>query len=105
MTWLIRRRRGKATGAAASDGFPKTGSSGATLPREYGEAVELLQLAEREGRLPIHEALRGTMAGDEIDKLCADADPVTRQLGTSLRDRIAQRFNTVAPISQNPKSF
>lgn len=111
--WLLRRRT---AGRAARDFRPRDGPPAAAgaaspaagdnrLPREYDEAVEVLQLAEREGRVPIHEALRGCLAGDEIDKLCEQADPLTKQLGTQLRDRIAQRFNSIAPISQNPKSF
>lgn len=103
--WL----KGRRSARKAGPGFPSeqqpASAGGCALPREYDEAVEVLQLAGREGRIPIHEALRGTMAGDEIDKLCEHTDPVTRQLGVTLRDRIAQRFNEVAPISQNPKAF
>lgn len=110
VSWLVTRRRGRRADAAASGSFPAATEDnvrqrGGPLPREYREAVELLQLAEREGRLPIHEALRGTLADDEIDRLCESPDSATRQLGIELRDRIARRFNTVAPISQDPESF
>lgn len=114
--WLATRVRNRKGSGHRPDTFPvvtesaavKTSATkgyGTPLPREYNEAVELLQLAEREGRIPIHEAIRGTLADDEIDRLTESIDPTTRQLGVELRDRIARRFNTVAPISQDPSKY
>ena len=106
ISWLVKRRKGAGHRPGTFPGSAAATSAGATpLPREYTEAVELLQLAEREGRIPIHEAIRGTLADDEIDRLAESIDPSTRQIGVELRDRIARRFNTVAPISQDPSKY
>ncbi len=71
---IRRRRQRKGAAAPAADQFPPA----ATIPRADREAVEHLRLGGLEGRSPLHDAIVGQIAFDELARTI-DAQPGTPQ--------------------------
>lgn len=112
--WAVRRRRARNSGqdfrrtdgSTASAGTAQAGTCETPLPRELDEARELLRLRQREGRHPLHDALFGMLADTEFDNAVQDSsDPATAAAAVRLRDRITQRFNTIAPLSTHQEDY
>lgn len=110
--WLIRRRRkrratkdaiepepvdAKEDGAVAdaADAFHAPG-----IPRDDTEARQFLQLSELEGRSPLHDALIGRFTFDELQDTI-DRKPAGPEAdwARSLRRRLEDRFNAMAPVA------
>lgn len=100
-----RRRRRRRAEADESDG----GSSsitfrrrrGVPLPRQDEEARQILRLSESEGRDPLHDAVVGRFAFDELENVI-DSERTTEQekdFARKLRRTLEDRFNTAAPLS------
>ncbi|MEZ6058472.1 MAG: thioredoxin family protein [Planctomycetaceae bacterium] len=73
--------------------------SQAPFPRELDEAGELLRLRQSEGRVAALDALRGMFLDDEFEKLAQSSNPQEASIIQSLRTRINQRVDEVAPLS------
>ena len=100
---LIRRRRrkraesGGAAGAAAGF-FHKSGVG--TIPRDDQEAAQFLRLSQLEGRSPLHDALVGRIALDEIQNtMDAKPDGPEVEWARTLKQKLEDRFNQMAPAA------
>jgi hypothetical protein len=98
---LIRRRRRKRAesggAAAAAAGF-SGGSDVGTIPRDDKEAAQFLRLSQLEGRSPLHDALIGRIALDEIQNtMDAQPDGPEVQWARALKQKLEERFNQMAP--------
>lgn len=70
-------------------------------PRDTRELHSVVQLGQLEGRDPILDSFIGIASSDEIETTLADPEttPEIREYCSSLRQRIRDRVNQVAPIS------
>ncbi len=97
---IIRRRRGKrrsGEAADAADEFPDPEPAG-SIPRDDEEARQILQLSRLEGRSPLHDAIVGRIAFDELDKaIDSEPDGSAADWARKLRRRLEDRFNEMAP--------
>ena len=92
-----RRKQGSEEAAAAAGGFLPDGDIG-SLPRDDEEAYQFLQLSRLEGRSPLHDALVGRIAFDELDKaIDAKPDGPGADWARALRRKLEDRFNQMAP--------
>jgi hypothetical protein len=99
LSLLIRRRRKRRSEEAADSAseFPPAESVG-SLPRDDTEAREFLQLSQLEGRSPLHDALVGRVAFDELDKaIDSKPDGPHADWARALKRTLEQRFNEMAP--------
>ena len=79
----------------SADGFPQG-------PARYrNEAIELLRLSQLEGRSPVHDALVGRLAYDELDAEIQKQGPGA-DFARLMRRRLEDKFNDIAPLSQTP---
>ncbi len=93
-----RRRRRRSGGAAGAAGGFRPSETVGSLPRDDEEAYQFLQLSRLEGRSPLHDALVGRIAFDELDKaIDAQPDGVGADWARGLRRRLEDRFNEMAP--------
>jgi len=70
----------------------------APIEREEREGLELLQLAQLEGRDPLQDAIAGRLIRNRIDSIADSAsDPQKARWADDLRREIDQRYNEVAP--------
>lgn len=69
--------------------------------RDTTEAKQLLRLAELEGRDPLHDAIVGRVAYDELDALI-ERDGPDAQFATTLKRTLEDRFNDIVPLKQTP---
>jgi len=105
LRFVIRRRRARKTptapAAEAGRPFPPV----ATAARASDEARQLLQLSEREGRSPLHDALIGRLTSDELDNII-DADPTgpDADVARRIRRQLDDRFNQIAPLAVYPQA-
>ena len=79
---------------------PADGFSG--LPRDDTEAVQLLRLSMLEGRDPVHDAIVGRFAYDEIKNI-VDAGGTAAEWAAGLRRKLEERFNDVVPLALHRK--
>ena len=97
---LIRRRRRKRGSGEAVDAaseFPPSEPVG-SIPRDDTEARQILQLSRLEGRSPLHDALIGRIAFDELDKtIDSKPDGSEADWARKLRRQLEDRFNEMAP--------
>jgi hypothetical protein len=93
---VIRRRRKREKGRAGDPACEFRG----TVPRDDEEAAQFLQLSRLEGRSPLHDALVGRIAFDELDN-AIDAEPGGPQAdwARALKRTIERRFNEMVPVS------
>ena len=100
LSGLIRYRRRKNRSGEAADaagGFRRDEPVG-SLPRDDEEAYQFLQLSRLEGRSPLHDALVGRIAFDELDKaIDAQPDGAGADWARALRRKLEDRFNEMAP--------
>ena len=100
LSGLIRYRRRKSRSGEAADaaaGFRRAEPAG-SLPRDDQEAYQFLQLSRLEGRSPLHDALVGRIAFDELDKeIDAKPDGAKADWARVLRRKLEDRFNQMAP--------
>ena len=100
LSGLIRYRRRKnrsGEAARAAGGFRRDEPVG-SLPRDDEEAYQFLQLSRLEGRSPLHDALVGRIAFDELDKaIDAKPDGAGADWARALRRKLEDRFNEMAP--------
>lgn len=96
--WRRRKRRVKDGGAADSaDAFPE---GIASVPRDDTEAKQLLQLSRLEGRSPVHDAIIGRFAFDELaNTIDRQPDGPEANWARSLRRTLEDRFNETAPVA------
>jgi len=96
--WLIRRRRAKRGKGAAADAV-------GSFPRDDTEAAQFLQLSRSEGRSPLHDALVGRLAYDELQNTI-DRKPSGPEAdyARALRQRLKDRFNEMAPLALEPQA-
>ena len=95
-----RKRRQPKRGGGAGKSAPefRTADSAGSLPRDDEEARQFLQLARLEGRSPLHDALVGRIAFDELDKtIDAKPDEPEADWARRLRRILEDRFNKMAP--------
>ena len=90
---ILRRRSIKRRIKPPDAEFP-----GGSLPRDDEEAAQFLQLSRLEGRSPLHDALIGRIAFDELDKTI-DSKPNGSEADWArrLRRTLEDRFNSMAP--------
>ena len=83
--------------ADAADEFP---SEIGIVPRDDTEAKQFLRLSQLEGRSPVHDALVGRIAFDEIQNTI-DHEPAGSEAvwAQSLKDTLLTRFNEMAPTA------
>ncbi|MCP4549646.1 MAG: hypothetical protein GY835_24590 [bacterium] len=74
----------------------------ASPARDTREAREFLQLSRLEGRDPLHDALVGRFALDELDAII-DRDGPDGKWATKLRKTIVDRFNEMVPFKLEPQ--
>jgi len=70
-------------------------------PRDTTEAKQLLRLARLEGRDPLHDALFGTFAADELSAIIEGGGP-NAPFATELYNRLERRFNETVPLKLTP---
>ena len=81
----------------AADEFP---GGIATIPRDDTEARQILRLSELEGRSPVHDAIVGRFAFDEIaNTIDRQPDGPKADWARQFRDTLEDRFNAVAPVA------
>ena len=70
------------------------------VPRDDTEAKQFLRLSQLEGRSPVHDALVGRIAFDEIQNTI-DHEPAGSEAvwAQSLKDTLLTRFNEMAPTA------
>lgn len=83
--------------ADAADKFPPEIGS---IPRDDTEAIQFLRLSQMEGRSPVHDALVGRIAFDELQNTI-DHEPAGPEAvwAQSLKDTLLTRFNEMAPTA------
>lgn len=93
-----KKRKGGSAGVPADDFSP--------IRRETEETKELLQLSLREGRSPLHDALVGRLAFDELDHIIDSqlSDESIKGWAKALKYRLEERFNEIAPVSVEKKA-
>ena len=69
------------------------------LPREEQEAVELLQLSQAEGRDPLHDALIGRLAFDELDNEIEGGTNGRAEWARELKTKLEGKFNKIMPLA------
>ncbi len=99
---LIRRRRRKRVKERATESaqeFPP-GEPIGSLSRDDEEGRQILQLSRLEGRSPLHDAIVGRIAFDELDKaIDAEPDGSKADWARTLRRTLEDRFNEMAPLA------
>ena len=90
----IRRRRKKERAGDPVDEFR------GTVPRDDTEAAQFLRLSQLEGRSPVHDALVGRIAFDELEKTI-ESQPNEPQADWArrLKRTLEDRFNAMAPVA------
>jgi len=91
-----RRKRQRKTPAKKEPAEPAAGFS--LLPRRDEEAAQFLRLSMLEGRDPLHDALVGRLAYDEIQNII-DAKGPAAEWAAGLRRTLEARFNEMVPLS------
>ncbi len=76
----------------AGDDFPRR------LPRDNVEAEQFLRLSRLEGRDPVHDALVGRLAYDELDKWI-EKDGSEAGFARDLKKTLQDRFNAFVPLA------
>jgi hypothetical protein len=96
LRWLIRRRRAKRKGVTAD--------AGGLFLRDTTEAAQFLRLSKSEGRSPLHDALIGRLAYDELQNtIDRKPDGPEADFARDLRRRLENRFNEMAPLALEPQ--
>ena len=72
------------------------------IPREEQEAVELLRLSQAEGRDPLHDALIGRLAFDELDNEIEGGTNGRAEWARELKSKLEGKFNKIMPLAITP---
>ena len=92
-----RRKRGSREAVVTASAFPGPEPAG-SLPRDDTEAAQFIRLSQLEGRSPLHDALIGRIAFDELDKaIDTEPDGPAADWARKLRRQLEDRFNEMAP--------
>lgn len=93
---LYRWRKNMKGGDPQSARFPEL------LDREATEAKQLLQLGKLERRDPVQDAVRGMFVDDELQDIVEspEASEAEKSWARSLGEKLARRWNIVAPAAQ-----
>lgn len=70
-------------------------------PRDTTEAKQFLRLAQLEGRDPLHDALVGRFAIDELEMMI-ERDGPDAAFATDLKRTLEDRFNDMVPLKRTP---
>jgi hypothetical protein len=94
---FLRRRKGRKAAVVADEFCDAT--------RDDEEARQLLQLSMLEGRNPLHDAIIGRFAFDELDRVIDGSDewPDARDYAKKLKAILENKFNEMAPLSVKEK--
>ena len=96
--WRRQKRKQKEPRAESAQAtFPKR----PRVPREEQEALELLRLSQAEGRDPLHDALVGRIAFDELDNQIEGGENGQAQWARELKAKLEGTFNKVMPLAIN----